>query len=413
MYFKVQSIFATAYYSPLFLHVSIQELATEKEVWEDLIRCNDMYTEYNESSHHYEIIMKRLHTMKKYIPANFSSHFRNPCWYDFHQKPTGPVINTIRCVFSQLNDQSLAENVLRQAKTSGEKHLYCLPTFFIPGFPKCATTTLYRTIIQHPLVAKSRCKECWFWKRFVNEIGTDRDKQIHPLWYLNMLSYSVPSIESNPQSITLDATPTYAHAFRKNFCVAPTLLKRVLPEAKFILIMRNPSKRYFSHYWFKSARLPFESKTEVSQYAHTTKGLQDFHDRTTQAIKRFQTCVDRGNSVMSCVLQIDRHTNVSIYLHHSLYYYHILPWLKIFPRERFLFLRTEDLANDLSSTMSKVWNFLNLDDIPTERVLSNVDPVIKDLAIPQETKMLLDEFFRPYNQLLTNLLSDMRYLWND
>lgn len=63
--------------------------------------------------------------------------------------------------------------------------------------------------------------------------------------------------------------------------------------------------------------------------------------------------------------------------------------------------------------MSKVWQFLGLDDFPTERVFANVDPVIKDLAIPQETKVLLDEFFRPYNQLLANLLSDTRYLWND
>ena len=391
-----------------FLHMS-----TEKEVWEDLIRCSVMYTEYNNTSHHYKIIMKRLHLMQEYIPAKFSAHFRNPCWYDFHQRPTGPLIYNKDCIVPHQNNQSLAENVLRQARTSSERHLYCLPSFFVPGFPKCATSALFKTIIQHPLVAASRCKEGKFWKRFVIERGTDLDIQIRPLWYLNMLFHAVPYIESNPLSITLDASSTYAHSYHEGFCLVPTLLKRVLPEAKFILIMRNPSKRYFSHYWFKSALLSFESKSELSQYAHSTKGLKDFHDRTVQAIEWFRTCVDHGNSVMSCVLLIDQPVNVSHFLHHSLYYYHIVPWLKIFPRERFLFLRTEDLANDLSSTMSKVWQFLNLNDVPSERVLKNVDTVIQDLSLPQETKVLLDEFYRPHNQLLANLLSDTRYLWND
>jgi len=63
--------------------------------------------------------------------------------------------------------------------------------------------------------------------------------------------------------------------------------------------------------------------------------------------------------------------------------------------------------------MSKVWYFLRLEDSPTEGVFKNVDNVIDGVAMHQQTKELLDEFYRPYNQLLAHVLSDVRYLWND
>ena len=392
-------------------------LDLEKEIKEDLKLCNDMYTEYNATSHHYEILKMRLHILQEYIPANYSDNFRNPCWYDFHQKPNNsmaPKSPPCRVALQLWSKRVQEEHILEQVKSPGKRHLYCLPAFFLAGFPKCATTTLHAMITQHPLVAQNRCKEHWFWNFFISEEGTDFDKQIHPLWYLNRFSRSIQYIESNPLSITLDATPIYTRSFTNNFCILPTLLKRVLPEAQFIVIMRNPTKRYFSHYWFQQRRLA-RSKgnfTEFIQYTHTPKAMEDFHNCTVDAIMQFRSCIDGENSVLYCVIN-ERSSRISDYLCQGLYYYHITPWLKIISHERFLFLRTEDLANDPSLTMSKVWCFLRLEDTPTERVFKNVDNVIDDVAMHQQTKELLDEFYRPYNQLLAHVLSDVRYLWND
>ena len=140
-----------------------------------------MYTEYNTASHHFKILKKRLHIMQEYIPANYSGNFRNPCWYDFHQTFTNAQIPTSRlCTYPLLAwlKHVQAEQVL---KSFGESHLYCLPAFFLSAFPKCATSTLHAMITQHPMVATNRCKENWFWNRFINEKGRDHVKQIHPL----------------------------------------------------------------------------------------------------------------------------------------------------------------------------------------------------------------------------------------
>ena len=79
-----------------------------------------------------------------------------------------------------------------------------------------------------------------------------------------------------------------------------------------------------------------------------------------------------------CILDV---TFVLSGLQEGLYYYHIVSWLKIIPHERFLFLRTEDLAHDPSLTMSKVWHFLSLDNLPEmRREYRNRGPVNKDIV---------------------------------
>ena len=249
--------------------------------------------------------------MREYIPANYSGNFRNPCWYDFYQTYTNPQIPTSRlCTYSLWTwlNHVQAEQVLRQVKSFGEKHLYCLPALFVSAFPKCATSTLYEMITQHPLVATNLCKESSFWNIFIYEKGREHVKRMHPLWYLNRFSQSIQYIESNPLSIMLDASPVYTLSFTDKFCMLPILLKRVLPEAQFILIMRNPSKRFFSHYWYRQDGLAkFKGiETQLIQYVHTTKAMEDFHNHTVDAIAQFQMCIDGRNSVLYCIINRKR-----------------------------------------------------------------------------------------------------------
>ena len=152
-------------------------------------------------------------------------------------------------------------------------------------------------------------------------------------------------------------------------------------------------------------------KGNILQYVHSEEALEVFHNHTVDAIVQFQLCAD-ANSVFHCIMKADNWH--SIRLQYSLYYYHIAPWLKVIPRERFLFLRTEDLAHEPSLTMSKVWRFLQLHDLPiTEAMFQNANLMAKGIKVPSQTKQLLDKFYQPYNQLLAHLLRDMRYLWKD
>ena len=375
----------------------------------------------------YEIFEKRFQLLQKYIPENFSTNFRNPCWYDFHQTPSSHKMEIMqketkkhmigRCSTPLSYIPSLAKDIVEQAMAIGKRHLYCLPSFFLSGFPKCASTTLYTMILKHPKIATPRCKETHFWAQFVNQQGTDLDKKMQILQYMDYFSPSVRIIQSKPGKITLDASVGY-HTWNTEFdyCVLPTLLRRVLPEAKFIVIMRNPSERVFSHYFYFTVRRHYESVAAYSEYVRNKLASEVLHRYISNVIMKFQSCLDSGHSTPSCVRNktidgknTDRNGHTG--LQTSMYYYHIVPWLNIFPRERFLFLRTEDLAHSQSLTMSKVWHFLNLDGLPkTKNAFAKAN---YHSVFSVHTRKLLDAFFQPYNELLANLLSDSRYLWKD
>ena len=403
--------------------ISDQEL--DKLVELDLGKCNDM----NNGTH--QIFKKKLNLLQEYIPfpANYSTKFNNPCWYDFHQKPTSPLIEVPNCHGVRVSyDKRLTQTVLKQVKKSGESHLYCLPAFYLIGFPKCATTTLYKMMIKHPLIADTHCriKENHFWSTFMRKQGNDLDNKMQILHHLNYFSQSVRTVESNPKSKILDGSVSYLiwtswtttpYTSDSEFCLLPSLFMRVLPEAKFIVIMRNPTERTFSHYYYYSVIRA--NKILDSRNVDSAKVFESFHKLAVEVITEFQSCVNYRHSVSYCVRLkgIDGEvTNLDGYvgIQTSLYYYHIVPWLSVIPHERFLFLRTEDLAYAPQLTMTKLWKFLKLHDLPDNiRIFENVNRQADGLKLPKHTKELLDDFFRPYNQLLAYLLSDMKFLWND
>ena len=372
----------------------------------------------------YQTFKNRLHILQAYIPTKFSNRFRNPCWYHFHQKPTLSSLKIkTSCATPSSYIPSVANHTIQHYEDllTNTKRLSCLPAFFISGFPKCASTTLYAMIIKHSQIAAPRCKESHFWSQFVNPRGTKLDKKIQILRYLeDIFNHTAHRIESNPWRITLDASVS-SHLWNSesDYCVIPSLLMRVIPESKFILIMRNPSTRVFSHYWFYTVERAFGNSSEYFEYVSSRKALETFHVNVVNVTMKFQSCLDGGHSVSHCVRdkKIDRkdiNRNGRVGLQTSMYYYHIVPWLNIFPRERFLFLRMEDLARNQSFTMSSVWHFLDLDDLPTgQSIFQNANKETRDIAFPPKTKEILDTFFLPCNQLLAKLLSDRRYLWKD
>lgn len=105
----------------------------------------------------------------------------------------------------------------------------------------------------------------------------------------------------------------------------------------------------------------------------------------------------------------------------SLYYYHIIRWLNVLPRDRFIFLRTEDFLSNPSADLNSVYQFLGLSTMDVEIPMSakNVNTWIKsseyrkNFTMPAATRQLLKTFFDPYNELLSRLLDDKRFLWND
>ena len=107
-----------------------------------------------------------------------------------------------------------------------------LPDFLVVGVPKAGTTSLAAYLSAHPQVFMPAEKELHFF-----------DTDAHDLaWYAQQFAPASDALAAG------EATPTYL--FRER------ALKRmvdVVPDARLMVIMRNPVDRAYSHYWWSRA----------------------------------------------------------------------------------------------------------------------------------------------------------------
>ena len=107
----------------------------------------------------------------------------------------------------------------------------------------------------------------------------------------------------------------------------------------------------------------------------------------------------------------------------SLYYIHLHKWLQFYPKENFLFLRTEDMSQQPSTTMNHITDFLEIDPVSKDQAQewlchkANVQTAFtsdpEKYKMKPETKKMLKEFYRPFNEKLVELIGSERFLWTD
>ncbi len=103
------------------------------------------------------------------------------------------------------------------------------PTFVIAGVQKCGTTSLFQALDLHPRVVRPRRKEIHFFDQNWGK-GTD--------WYRAQF----PPLAGD--QMTGEATPVYSYDVS-----ARRRLIRTLPDARIVVVLRDPVARAYSHYW--------------------------------------------------------------------------------------------------------------------------------------------------------------------
>ena len=174
-----------------------------------------------------------LTVLQSIIPANFSQDMKNPCWYSSFTLRTSPLFRVANKFSTRFIQTS-----------GGSTELYCLPYFFIGGFPKSGTTTLHEALQQHPQIIGPTIKEPQWWTKFpLKDMRTD---------YLNLtvmkyLLYFTGAAKRNTQypregAITYDASQSTLwdsnfYLDNEDYCAMPAIVSRILPNAKFIVLM--------------------------------------------------------------------------------------------------------------------------------------------------------------------------------
>lgn len=122
-----------------------------------------------------------------------------------------------------------------------------MPNFIIVGAPKCGTTSLYHYLNQHPQIFMSPNKEPGFFayegKKPIHSGPGDRYAWTAKKSIVNLKSYQALFEDSGSSIARGEATTMYLYLKE-----APVRIHKYLPNAKIIMVLRDPIERAFSHY---------------------------------------------------------------------------------------------------------------------------------------------------------------------
>lgn len=200
-----------------------------------------------------------------------------------------------------------------------------LPEVLILGAQKAGTTTLFHALAQHPQTQPSRTKEVHFFDQNYS-LGLD--------WY----RYHFPRLRpSDEKALRFESSPYYLF----HPCV-PRRVRQHLPAARFIVLLRDPVARAYSHYWHERSR-GREPLSFAEAVAAESKRVGDAEQRLL--------CGD---------LVYSRAHHRHAYVARGHYAAQLRRWYELFPPERFLVLESEAFFEAPERELARVADFLGL-----------------------------------------------------
>jgi len=245
-----------------------------------------------------------------------------------------------------------------------------LPNFLVLGAQKAGTTALYEYLRRHPQITGPSWKEVSFF---------DRHWARGERWYRG----NFPNLARTREKLVGEASPSYVF-----HPLAPQRVQEVVPEARLIVLVRNPVDRALSQYNHEVAlgREPLTFEEALDAEEERLRG----EDERMAADPRYfssewwsHTYKARGRYAE----QLDR-------------------WLAVFPRAHLLVLPTDDLGSDPARAHAQVLEFLGaspqrLDSYP--RVYERAYEPMK----PETRERLVAEFEEPNRRLYELLGRDL------
>jgi len=197
-----------------------------------------------------------------------------------------------------------------------------LPDFLVLGAQKAGTTALYAYLRRHPGITGPSWKEVSFF---------DRHWARGESWYRG----NFPNVARTRGKHVGEASPSYVF-----HPLAPRRVQEVVPEARLIVLVRNPVDRALSQYNHEVALgrepLPFEEALDAEE--ERLRGEQERMASDPRYFSRewwSHTYKARGRYAE----QLER-------------------WLAVFPREQLLVLPSDDLGSDPARAHAQVLEFL-------------------------------------------------------
>ncbi|MDT4994766.1 MAG: hypothetical protein QOH97_4658 [Actinoplanes sp.] len=259
-----------------------------------------------------------------------------------------------------------------------------MPDFLIIGTKRGGTTSLWRYLIQHPLVP--RLFPAWNTKTsHYFEDNFSRGEA----WYRSHF----PTVRQRAAREGRHGGPSRVGEAAPLYMFHPLAAERVadvLPRVRMIVLLRDPVERAYSHW--KERR---------------TEGTEPFAFADALAAEPARTAGEKARLIAEPGYVSSAYDWYS-YRARGRYLEHLEPWLERFDRDQFLFLPSETLYRAPQDSYAKVLSFLGLP--PFELASYDVYNDRPGKGMDDAVRAELTDYYRPHNAALSARLG-LTFAW--
>ncbi|HXU25926.1 MAG TPA: sulfotransferase [Bacteroidia bacterium] len=248
------------------------------------------------------------------------------------------------------------------------------PNFIIIGAQKAGTTSLFSILKQHSYLMGADKKEIHFFDR--------DDSDVAKLYNQYHQHFPLPNKLKN--KLTFEATPSYLYH--------PEAAKRIKlynPDIKLIIILRNPAERALSAW---------------SMYHYRAEG----HKKYAYLLDK-RSFTNAIEDELKIIEHVNWYTDKYSYIRRGIYYEQINEYFNNFSRDQILIIEHRELKNEHDTTIKKICDFLTIPYQPLKQqhLLQNIKKNENEYRNEIDK---LNEFYKPHNKLLFNLIKK-EYNW--
>lgn len=249
---------------------------------------------------------------------------------------------------------------------------------FIVGAAKCGTTSLHYYLSQHPDIFMCPVKET---HHFADEIikgnsevnlkHIKKDRTYHTYHIEDRREYDFLFSDIKNETIIGESSPTYLWSEG-----AALKIFSYNPNAKIIVILRNPIERAYSHY------------------------ISDFSFGLNKC-KTFDESVKEGVNAIG-----DKSNRNFLYLDFGFYYKQISRYRTLFSDEQILIIPFDELKANPLNVMSKAFTFLKVKNISKSLSLKVHNPTVVPINGLIKKVVIIYQKFPNFNRFIYNTFSN-------
>jgi hypothetical protein len=253
--------------------------------------------------------------------------------------------------------------------------LRSMPNFIIIGTKRGGTTSLYRYLLQHPMILPTfpsfqTLKGVRFFDEHFNKGFRWYRSHFPSTPYRSMLGRA-----RRLRLVTGEASPGYLF-----HPLAAARAAESMPRVKVIALLRNPIDRAYSHYR-DEVKLGVEALSFEEALEREPVRLAGELEKTVTDPAYYSATLDRYS-----------------YLARGVYLPQVETWMQAFPADQLLILRSEDLSTDPQRVHAAVLEFLDLSVVHLQGYARHNR--LPDSQMRPSTRRQLAEYFGPYNRRL-------------